>query len=85
MCELDAHIEFYTRAVHERANEARLQTVPGFGPVVATPSWAIAAGASPKQHSSGGKTVLLGISKRGDRYLRAWSAWSSTAAQPRTG
>ena len=25
----------------------------------------------PKQHSSGGKTVLLGISKRGDRYLRS--------------
>ena len=27
-------------------------------------------GLVPKQHSSGGKTVLLGISKRGDRYLR---------------
>ena len=25
----------------------------------------------PKQHSSGGKEVLLGISKRGDRYLRS--------------
>jgi transposase len=24
----------------------------------------------PRQHSSGGKTVLLGITKRGDRYLR---------------
>lgn len=27
-------------------------------------------GLTPKQHSSGGKTVLLGISKRGDCYLR---------------
>ncbi|HNC14243.1 MAG TPA: IS110 family transposase [Cyclobacteriaceae bacterium] len=27
-------------------------------------------GLVPKQHSSGGKTKLLGISKRGDRYLR---------------
>ena len=27
-------------------------------------------GLLPRQHSSGGKTVLLGISKRGDRYLR---------------
>ncbi len=27
-------------------------------------------GLIPKQHSSGGKQVLLGISKRGDRYLR---------------
>jgi transposase len=25
----------------------------------------------PRQHSSGGKNVLLGISKRGDRYLRS--------------
>ena len=29
-----------------------------------------AVGLVPKQHSSGGKTVLLGISKRGNRYLR---------------
>jgi transposase len=27
-------------------------------------------GLVPRQHSSGGKTVLLGISNRGDRYLR---------------
>jgi hypothetical protein len=27
-------------------------------------------GLAPRQHSSGGKTVLLGISKHGDRYLR---------------
>ena len=89
MCELDAHIEFYTRAVHEHArrNEAvkRLQTVPGFGPVVASVFHAFvgdggefrrgrdvsaALGLVPRQHSSEGKTVLLGISKRGDRYLR---------------
>jgi transposase len=30
-----------------------------------------ALGVVPKQHSTGGKTVLLGISKRGDRYLRS--------------
>ena len=28
-------------------------------------------GLVPRQHSSGGKTVLLGITKRGDRYLRS--------------
>ena len=28
-------------------------------------------GLVPRQHSSGGKNVLLGISKRGDRYLRS--------------
>ena len=71
----------------QRANEAvkRLQTVPGYGPVVASVFEAFvgdgrayrrgrdvsaAVGLVPKQHSSGGKTVLLGISKRGDRYLR---------------
>lgn len=27
-------------------------------------------GLVPRQHSSGGRNVLLGISKRGDRYLR---------------
>ena len=89
LCELDGHIEFYTRTLHEHAKctEAvqRLQTVPGFGPVVASVFHAFvgdgrafrrgrdvsaALGLVPKQHSSGGKTVLLGISKRGDRYLR---------------
>ena len=89
LCELDGHIEFYTRALHEHAkrDEAvqRLQTVPGFGPVVASAFGAFvgdggefrrgrdvsaALGLVPKQHSSGGKTVLLGISKRGDRYVR---------------
>ena len=64
----------------------RLQKVPGFGPVVASVFHAFvgdgqaykrgrdvsaALGLVPKQHSSGGKTVLLGISKRGDRYLRS--------------
>ena len=90
LCELDAHIEFYTRALreHARGDEAvqRLQTVPGFGPVVASVFHAMvgdgkeyrrerdvsaALGLVPKQHSTGGKTVLLGISKRGDRYLRS--------------
>lgn len=31
---------------------------------------AASLGLLPRQHSSGGKTVLLGISKRGDKYLR---------------
>ena len=103
MCELDAHIEFYTRAVHEhaRGNEAvkRLQTVPGFGPVVASVFHAFvgdggefrrgrdvsaALGLVPKQHSSGGKTVLLGISKRGDRYLRSLLVHGARSVLQRT-
>ena len=64
----------------------RLQTIPGYGPIVAGVFHSVVGqgeayrrgrdvsatvGLVPKQHSSGGKTVLLGISKRGDRYLRS--------------
>ena len=88
--EIDTHINFYTQTLkrHAQHNEAvqRLQTAPGFGPIVASVFQAFvgngqafrkgrdvsaALGLVPKQHSSGGKTVLLGISKRGDRYLRS--------------
>jgi transposase len=88
--QIDAHIEFYTQELkrHAQHNEAvrRLQTVPGFGPIVGSVFHAFvgdgqafskgrdvsaALGLVPRQHSSGGKTVLLGISKRGDRYLRS--------------
>ena len=63
----------------------RLQTIPGIGPVTATALIAaigdvtqfkngrqLAAwlGLVPREHSTGGKPRLLGISKRGDRYLR---------------
>jgi transposase len=63
----------------------RLQTIPGIGPVSATALIAaigdvtqfkngrqLAAwlGLVPREHSTGGTPRLLGISKRGDRYLR---------------
>jgi transposase len=63
----------------------RLQTIPGIGPVSATALIAaigdvtqckngrqLAAwlGLVPREHSTGGKPRLLGISKRRDRYLR---------------
>jgi transposase len=64
---------------------ARLAGVPGIGPVIATALVAAVGDAKsftsgrhlaawlglvPRQHSSGGKERLLGISKRGDGYLR---------------
>ncbi len=64
----------------------RLQTIPGFGPIVSSAfrsaigdgrafsqgrDVSASLGLVPRQHSSGGKNVLLGISKRGDRYLRS--------------
>ncbi len=63
----------------------RLLTIPGIGPLTATAlTAAIGNGAAfrkgrdlaawlglvPRQHSTGGKARLLGISKRGDPYLR---------------
>ena len=65
----------------------RLQQLRGVGPIIATAlvaavgngeqfangrQMSAAFGLTPKQHSSGGKERLLGISKRGDVYLRAF-------------
>lgn len=63
----------------------RLQKIPGFGPLTASAlvakvgdgtafrngrEMAAYLGLVPRQHSTGGKPKLLGISKRGDSYLR---------------
>jgi transposase len=63
----------------------RLRQIPGIGPLVATAivasigngaafhkgrEFAAWMGLVPKQHSTGGKAKLYGISKRGNRYLR---------------
>lgn len=69
----------------ESAASQRLEKIPGLGPLSASALVAsigdatafknarqLAAwvGLVPRQHSSGAKTQLLGISKRGDTYLR---------------
>ena len=69
----------------ENALCRRLGEVLGIGPVIASATYAAAGdgldfkngrhfwawlGLVPKQHSSGGKPTLLGISKRGNVYLR---------------
>jgi transposase len=66
----------------------RLQQIPGVGPLVATAiitavgngsafikgrDFAAWLGLVPRQHSTGGKAKLLGISKRGNPYLNRWS------------
>ena len=73
----------------------RLQTIPGVGPKVASALVAAAGdgrefasgrefaawlGLTPRQRSTGGRTVLGGISKRGDRYLRALLIHGARAA-----
>lgn len=90
LTELDAHVAMLTNELKRAANEddrvKRLQTIPGYGPIVASAYAATlgdggqyrrgreasaAVGLVPRQHSSGGKERLLGITKRGDRYLRS--------------
>lgn len=74
-----------SKLAHEHAHAKRLMQLRGIGPITATAliaslgsgkqfkrgreasAW---AGIVPGQHSSGGKEKLLGISKRGDAYLR---------------
>jgi transposase len=88
--ELDGYIDVYTQEMKRQSQQdeacRRLQTIPGYGPIVAGVFHSVVGngeayrrgrdvsaslGLVPRQHSSGGKEVLLGISKRGDRYLRS--------------
>ena len=70
---------------HNDADSQRLERIPGIGPITASALVASIAdihafknarqlaawlGLVPRQHSTGGKQLLLGISKRGDAYLR---------------
>jgi transposase len=80
-------IEEQIKTWHQNdADSRRLETIPGIGPITASALVASIAdihafknarqlaawlGLVPRQHSTGGKQVLLGISKRGDTYLRA--------------
>jgi transposase len=80
--ELEAQIQLWHR---ENAASRKLAEIPGLGPITASAIVAtvgdarefkngrqLAAwlGLVPRQHSSGEKQNLLGISKRGDTYLR---------------
>jgi transposase len=75
----------------------RLSSIPGIGVINATALLAavgdgsafargrdLAAwlGLTPRQHSTGGKTKMLGISKRGNRYLRKQLIHGARAALP---
>lgn len=92
MKELDHQIAIIAQ---ENSTAKRLQQVPGIGPLIATAlvgakgdgtqyrkgrDMAAAVGLTPRQHSSGGKQKLLGISKRGDSYLRTLMIHGGRAA-----
>jgi transposase len=83
VAELDREIDIIAQS---NPVTKRLQQLRGVGPMVATAlvatvgdaeqfsngrQMAASLGLTPKQHSSGGKDRLLGISKRGDAYLRS--------------
>jgi transposase len=79
-------LEREIKAWHRQSEASRkLEEVPGIGPITASALVASVGDAScfnsgrqmaawlglvPRQHSTGGKPTLLGISKRGDTYLR---------------
>jgi len=80
--EADAVIQ---RTAHENEACRRLVAIPGIGPVTATAliaaignggafhkgrEFAAWMGVVPREHSTGGQQKLLGISKRGNSYLR---------------
>lgn len=84
--QIDVYTQELKRHSQQNEACQRLQSIPGYGPIVASVFYsqvgngeayrrgrdvAASLGLVPRQHSSGGKDSLLGISKRGDRYLRS--------------
>jgi transposase len=80
--EMDKKIQ---QLANSNSTAKRLQQIPGIGPITSTAlvcaigdgkqfkrgrDLAAWLGLTPRQHSSGGKDRLLGISKRGDTYIR---------------
>lgn len=83
--DIDTVTERIERQIRHDQDGRRLLEVPGIGPLTASAliaavgdarqfrngrQMAAFLGLVPRQHSSGGKTRLLGIHKRGDGYLR---------------
>lgn len=90
--ELDEHI---ASIASESPVAQRLLTLRGVGPMIATAliaalgtgkgftrgrEFAVAVGLTPKHHGTGGKERILGISKRGDAYLRQLLVHGARAA-----
>jgi len=82
---IGAYDEEFAAITRSDQQARRLSGIPGVGTINATALLAAVGDASafargrdlaawlgltPRQHSTGGKTKMLGISKRGNRYLR---------------
>lgn len=92
-----AYDEEFAALTRTDAQARRLAGIPGIGVINATALLAavgdgsafakgrdLAAwlGLTPRQHSTGGKTKMLGISKRGNRYLRKQLIHGARAVMP---
>lgn len=87
----------FAAVARDDAQARRLSGIPGVGVINATALLAAVGDASafargrdlaswlgltPRQHSTGGRTKMLGISKRGNRYLRKQLIHGARAAMP---
>jgi transposase len=92
-----AYDEEFAAMTRNDQQARRLASVPGIGMINATAllaalgdgsafmkgrDFAAWLGLTPRQHSTGGKTKMLGISKRGNRYLRKQLIHGARAAMP---
>jgi transposase len=83
--DIKRHDQKVSQLCQSNALSQRLAEVPGIGPLTATivaadlgearhyanaRHYSASLGIVPRQNSSGGKSALLGISKRGNRYIR---------------
>ena len=96
VAQMDGKINRYAKGAEALDAVKRLQQIPGIGPITATALVAAVGdgksfkrgremaawlGLVPAQHSSGGKDRLLGISKRGDSYVRTLLIHGARASQ----
>lgn len=92
-----AYDEEFAAVARADTQARRLSSIPGVGAINATALLAAVGdgsafargrdlaswlGLTPRQHSTGGKTKMLGISKRGNRYLRKQLIHGARAAMP---
>lgn len=95
--QIRAYDEEFASLTRTDGQARRLASIPGIGVINATAllsavgdgsafakgrDLAAWLGLTPRQHSTGGKTKMLGISKRGNRYLRKQLIHGARAAMP---
>jgi transposase len=91
-----AHINLQIKSIADQDETHKLlMSIPGIGPIISTAivstiglgqqfktanEFAVWLGLTPRQYASGDKSIHLGITKRGDRYLRKQLVHGARAA-----